>query len=98
MRTSKRITAAVATLASAAALQPGVAAGDYELRRDGSKAVPVSVPPTTTPSRGDAFDWGDAGVGAGVLAVALAAAGTAVLTIRRRSVAAPAIRSQVTGS
>ena len=61
------------------------------LRRDGdrsTKFVAEASPEATTPAggSGDAFDWGDAAIGAGasLLAVALVASGTGAVTGRRR--------------
>jgi len=61
------------------------------LRRDGdrsTKFVAEASPEATKPAggSGDAFDWGDAaiGAGAGLLAVALVASGTGAVTGRRR--------------
>jgi hypothetical protein len=85
MTRSKRLAAGVATVVGAAALQPAAAAADVELRRDGSKAVPVQVPPPpTTPSQTDGFDWGDAGAGAGAGLIAVSAGGAMVFVTRRR--------------
>jgi hypothetical protein len=84
MTMSKHLAAIVATVVGAAAVSPSVAAADVELRRDGSKAVPVQVPPPTTPSPADGFDWGDAGAGAGAGLLAVSAGGAVVFLTRRR--------------
>ena len=77
MRIPSFLRAAVAAVAIAATLGTSTAsADDIVLRRDGSKAVPV-VTPSEPVTRADGFDWGDAGIGAGILAglVLLGAAG-----------------------
>jgi hypothetical protein len=59
------------------------------LRRDGSKAVPFVAdlePDAAAPA--DGFDWGDAGLGAGVGALAVALAGAGLVSLRTRQVAA----------
>jgi hypothetical protein len=74
------------------ASSPGAASDRYGalvLHRDGSKAVPfvVDVGPGHTTS-GDAFDWGDAMIGAGAV-LGMAALGAAGLTLRRRTAVGP---------
>jgi hypothetical protein len=61
------------------------------LRRDGDRAVPFvaevgSASPAPAAATGDAFDWGDAAIGAGasLLVVALVASGAGALGARRR--------------
>ena len=86
MRVSRFVRAAVAALAIAAMLgAPTTSAGDPVLRRDGSKAVPVVVPPEPA-AHSDGFDWGDAGIGAGTAAVALLLAATGLRVSRRQGV------------
>ena len=63
-------------MTAALAAAPAPAAADFEVRRDGSKAVQVvTVPRQVTQAEG--FDWGDAaiGAGAGLAALLFATAG-----------------------
>jgi hypothetical protein len=78
---------ALLTVALAAPPAPAVAdeQGDFVLRRDGSKAVPVSVPEPAGPA--DGFDWGDAGIGAGAGVAALLAAAAGAQFARSRHAA-----------
>jgi hypothetical protein len=86
-----REVATVALVTAVVAAPPASAAGDedFVLRRDGSKAVPVSVPEPAGPS--DGFDWGDAGIGAaaGVAALLAAAAGAHVARSRQATRRSP---------
>ena len=88
MRIPRLVRAAIAALAIAATLGTSTAsAGDIVIRRDGSKAVDVSVPPVPmSPDTADGFHFDDAGVGAaGMLALVLASAGLVSLRGRRHS-------------
>ena len=88
MRIPRLVRAAVVAVAIAATLgTPTASAGDIVIRRDGSKAVDVPVPPAPmSPDTADGFDLDDAGVGAaGMLALVAASAGVASLYGRRRS-------------
>ena len=62
------------------------------LRRDGSKAVPfvanVGSEAATAAAPADGFDWGDAGLGAGVGALAVALAAVGAVSLRGRQVRA----------
>jgi hypothetical protein len=88
MRVPRFARAAIAALVIAATLAvPTTSAGDTVLRRDGSKAVPVVVPPEPA-AHPDGFDWGDAGVGAGAAAVALLIAAAGLRVARRQEVPA----------
>ncbi len=62
------------------------------LRRDGSRAVPVvaDLDPGPAAAGSDGFDWGAAGIGAGIGALAVLLAGTGVLSLRRRHGGRPA--------
>lgn len=85
MRIPRFVRAAVVVVAIAATLgTPTASAGDIVIRRDGSKAVDVPVPPAPmSPDTADGFDLDDAGVGAaGMLALVLGSA--AVVMGRRR--------------
>ena len=84
MRIPRFVRAAVVAVAIAATLgTPTASAGDIVIRRDGSKAVDVPVPPAPmSPDTADGFDLDDAGVGAaGMLALVL---GSAAVVIGRR--------------
>ena len=84
MRIPRFVRAAVAAVAIAATLgTPTASAGDIVIRRDGSKAVDVPVPPAPmSPDTADGFHLDDAGVGAaGMLALVL---GSAAVVIGRR--------------
>jgi hypothetical protein len=79
MTSPRHLRAALAAAAIAAVAAPSTAsADDVVLRRDGSKAVPIVTVPE--PARAEGFDWGDAGIGAGVglAALLLGAAGARV--------------------
>ena len=85
MRIPRFVRAAVVAVAIAAALgTPTASAGDIVIRRDGSKAVDVPVPPAPmSPDTADGFHLYDAGLGAaGMLALVLGSA--AVIIGRRR--------------
>ena len=85
MRIPRFVRAAVVVVAIAATLgTPTASAGDIVIRRDGSKAVDVPVPPAPmSPDTADGFHLDDAGVGAaGMLALVLGSA--AVVMGRRR--------------
>ena len=85
MRIPRLVRAAVVAVAIAATLgTPTASAGDIVIRRDGSKAVDVPVPPAPmSPDTADGFHLDDAGVGAaGMLALVLGSA--AVVMGRRR--------------
>jgi hypothetical protein len=74
-------------------------ATDTVIRRDGGQAGPVVAelsPPAIVPSGGDAFDWGDAAIGAGaaLFATALLMAGSSALGGRPREGKAAAAVSQ----
>jgi hypothetical protein len=61
------------------------------LRRDGSKAVPFVADvglDAVTAAPADGFDWGDAGLGAGVGALAVALAAVGAVSLRGRQVRA----------
>ena len=84
MRIPRFVRAAVVVVAIAATLgTPTASAGDIVIRRDGSKAVDVPVPPAPmSPDTADGFHLDDAGVGAaGMLALVL---GSAAVVIGRR--------------
>ena len=84
MRIPRFVQAAVVAVAIAATLgTPTASAGDIVIRRDGSKAVDVPVPPAPmSPDTADGFHLDDAGVGAaGMLALVL---GSAAVVIGRR--------------
>jgi hypothetical protein len=88
MRIKRRIgEATTVALVTAVVAAPSAATGDedFVLRRDGSKAVPVVVPEPGPPS--DAFDWGDAGIGAGAGVAALLVAAAGAQFARRRHTA-----------
>jgi hypothetical protein len=75
--------------AQLAQAQSGSQATDTSLRRDGEQArqfVAELSAPANIPGDGDAFDWGDAALGAGaaLLAATLLMAGSAMLGGRRR--------------
>jgi hypothetical protein len=89
MKIPRFVRAAVVAVAIAATLGTSPAsAGDIVIRRDGSKAVDVPVPPApTSRDTADGFNAADAGVGAaGMLALVLGSA--AVVIGRRRPPAA----------
>jgi hypothetical protein len=85
MTINRRTRAAAVALLTAAMAAPAAPAaakgGDVVLRRDGSKAVPFVSDPAPTPA--DGFDWGDAGIGAGV-ATTLMLGATGALAARSR--------------
>lgn len=61
------------------------------LRRDGSRAVPFVAdvdPEAEAATPADGFDWGDASLGAGVGALAVALAATGAISFHRRQVRA----------
>ena len=72
--------AAVAVAIAATLGTPTASAGDIVIRRDGSKAVDVPVPPAPIrPDAADGFHLDDAGVGAaGMLALVLGSAGLVI--------------------
>jgi hypothetical protein len=84
-----------AALSIAAALLPATASAggdDFVLRRDPAKAVPVQVPADADPGQtsgqaGEAFDWGDAALGAGVGALVVGILAAGVGTARGRHLA-----------
>ena len=84
MRIPRHVLAALVALAIALTIGAPTAAGEIELRRDGSKAVYVPpAPPPASSDSADGFDLGDAGIGAaGMLALVLGA-GVASLRSRR---------------
>ena len=69
------------------------------LRRDGSKAVPVVADLDPQPTaEADGFDWGTAGIGAGIGALAAVLAGVAVISVRgRHQGRRPALRPRELG-
>ena len=84
MKIPRFVRAAVVAVAIAATLgTPTASAGDIVIRRDGSKAVDVPVPPAPmSPDTADGFHLDDTGVGAaGMLALVL---GSAAVVIGRR--------------
>lgn len=85
IRQRTRAAALAALLAAAVVAPPAVAEGNAHggivPRRDGSKAVPF-VPVLDPAPKADGFDWGDAGIGAGVVALLLTAGGTYVVRTR----------------
>ena len=89
MRIPRFARATVAAIAIAAAVgAPTASAREIELKRDGSKAVPVYVPPLgpSESEADDGFHLDDAGVGAaGMLALVLASAGAVAVRGRRRA-------------
>jgi hypothetical protein len=80
-RSLRATTGAVAVLATLGA--PIASADDIELRRDGSKAVPVT--PLAEPvDHADGFDWRDGGIGAAAGMATLLVAGTGAHLARSR--------------
>jgi hypothetical protein len=77
--------AAVALLTVAVAAPQAQAApdDDFVLRRDGSKAVPVTPVPESA-AIADGFDWGDAAIGAGAGVAALLLVGSGAHAARSR--------------
>lgn len=71
--------------------EPADSSTGTDLRRDGSKAVPfvadVGLDAAST-APADGFDWGDAGLGAGVGALAVALAAVGAVSLRSRQVRA----------
>jgi hypothetical protein len=79
--------AGVGAVIAAVLAAPTAAAADIDIRRDGSKAVDAPADPHASRNSvpPDAFDLGDAGIGAaGMLALVLTSAGAASLRARRR--------------
>ena len=60
--------------------------GKVIVRRDGSKAVPFvpNVGPSSSASEPEAFDWGDAAIGAGSALIVMLLASGVVVVARRR--------------
>jgi hypothetical protein len=87
MRITRRTrAAALAALLTAAVAAPPVLAegndyGGIVPRRDGSKAVPF-VPVLDPAPQADGFDWGGAGIGAGVAVLLLTGGGAYVVRTR----------------
>jgi hypothetical protein len=87
MRIPRLMRAVVTTSIIGATLNsPAAAAVDIELRRDGSRAVPV-VLPEPAPAAQKGFDWGDAAIGAAAGIAALVGAAAGVQTTRSRRAA-----------
>ncbi len=89
MKIPRFVRAAAVAVAIAATLgTPTASAGDIVIRRDGSKAVDVPVPPAPmSPDTADGFHLDDAGVGAaGMLALVLGSAAVVIGRRRPRSV------------
>jgi hypothetical protein len=89
MRISTSIRAGAATLALATTLlatSAWASADDHiVIRRDGSQAVQVPAivdPRGNSPQAAEGFDWDDAGIGAGVTALALALGAAGALLLR----------------
>jgi hypothetical protein len=55
--------------------------------------TPAATPIQSAPASADAFDWADAALGAGAVMALVAISGTALLTLRRRTVSPSASTS-----